>query len=797
MKAVKLIVIIVLFLVIAGGVAFQIFFRRPIPEYSGTIEVQGLQKKVEVRTDKHGIPHIYAENDADLFFAQGYITARERMFQMDVSRLAGRGELSTLFGEVTIGKDRFLKTVGFYRKAKSAYKTLPGETRDIIEAYTRGVNAYIKTANPLPREYFFLKTSPEPWEPEDSVVIGLIMSYSLTRSKKVDLVLYQIGKAAGLDKLEKIIPSYPDFAPTLNMAETGPMLKPSFQTVSNPVFDKEFYNNHSPVLPWLKELPASNWMIFSGKRTTTGKAIFAGSPDLEPTLPALFYMMHIQGGTFDVSGGNLPGFPGIGPLGFNGAIAWSAVNGRGDELDYFIEKINPDNSNQYLTENGYRNFDIIEETLKVKTKDGIQQEKIEIKISRHGPVISDVLPLAPKNCAMKWVALESEALDFHGFLLMNRAKNFDEFRHALSYIRSMNLNMGYADINGNIGWQFTASPPIRKKGDGSLPVPGWTGEYEWKGYIPFEDIPYDYNPEKGYTASFNNDPGNVSFHLTNYYLFERAIRFREIMDARGDKKINLDDVFDMQLDTVSVVAERWVPYIVQACEGIEAFSPYVKLFDNWNFSIDTESAAATLFNAFYLKLMGNTLKDDVGEELWENQLAQSYLYYIPDLLLAKIIEDKENHFFDDISTQSKKENRDDIIHQSMKDAIKQLTDMLGENPESWQWGNVHKMYFKHPLGSKLPFLNLKPISTQGSHHTINSGFWDPANPFKMNAGGVIRMVVDFSNIDNATIISPPGQSGHYLSPFYDDLAHTWAEGRQIPMNYLSGKEIPVVLFLTP
>jgi penicillin amidase len=187
----------------------------------------------------------------------------------------------------------------------------------------------------------------------------------------------------------------------------------------------------------------------------------------------------------------------------------------------------------------------------------------------------------------------------------------------------------------------------------------------------------------------------------------------------------------------------------------------------------------------------------VGEELWENQLAQSYLYYIPDLLLAKIIKDKENHFFDDTSTPSKRENRDDIIHRSMKDAIKQLTDMLGENPETWQWGKVHKMHFKHPLGGKLAFLNLKPISTQGSHHTINSGFWDPSNPFKMNAGGVIRMIVDFSDIDNATIISPPGQSGHYLSPFYDDLANTWAEGRQVPMNYFSGKDEPVVLFLTP
>ncbi len=797
MKTLKIVFVIAIGVVVSGGIAFQIFFRMPIPKYTGTIEVEGLREKVEVKTDTHGIPHIYAQNEADLFFAQGYITARERMFQMDVSRLAGRGELSTLFGQVTVDKDKFLKTVGFYRQARLAYKALPGETRDIIEAYTRGVNAYINTTNHLPREYFFLKAAPEPWVPEDSLSIGLLLSYSLTRSKKIDLVLYQIGKAAGLDKLEKIIPSTPDFAPTLTAVETLPVSVPACSTLSSLVFDKEFYNTGFPDIPLLGELPASNWMIFSGERTTSGKAIFAGSPDLEPTLPALFYIMHIKGGDFDVAGGNLPGYPGIGPLGFNGSIAWSAVNGRGDELDYFIEKINPENSNQYLTENGYEDFHIIEETLKIKIKDGLKQEKLPVKISRHGPIISDVLPLAPKNSAMQWAALESANLDLHGLLLMNKAKDFKQFRDALRHIRSMNLNFGYADINGNIGWQFTASPPIRKKGDGSLPVPGWTGEHEWDGYILFKDLPYDYNPEQGYTASFNNAPGNVSYHLTNYYLFERAIRFREIMDARGSAKIDLDDVFDMQLDSISVVAERWVPYIVQACGNVETFSPYLALFEGWNFSIDTESAAATLFNLFYLKLMGNTLKDDVGKELWEKELAQSYLYYVPDLILTKIINDKENLFFDDASTKGVRENRDDMIHRSLKDAIKQLTDMLGQEPDAWQWGKVHKMHFKHPLGSRLSFLNLKPIPTQGSHHTINSGFWDPANPFQMNSGGVIRMIVDFSDIENASIISPPGQSGHYLSPFYDDLVHTWAEGGQIPMNYLSGENLPDVLILTP
>ena len=797
MKIVKIGICVIMVLGLALVITFQYFFRSAVPDYSGTETLEGLTAQVEVKTDAHGIPHIYAQNETDLYFAQGYIIARERLFQMDMTRLAGRGELSTLFGERTISKDRFLKTVGFYKKAQISYPLLLQETKDALQAFARGVNTYIQTADHLPREYFILGGKPQLWVPEDSIVVALLMSYSLTRSKKIDLVLHKIREKAGDEILKQIIPTYPDFAPTLVASgkTAGSVSKTNTPPETQAVVAGKI--GFADDFPFPLDIVASNWMLFAGSMTDTGQAMFAGSPDLAPTLPGLFYVMHLKGGDIDAIGGVLPGVPSLGPLGYNGFLSFSAVNGRGDEMDYFIEKINPENPDQYLTEEGYRDFKIIKDEIRIKVKEGFRTEKLKIRITRHGPMISDVLPGAPKNCAMQWAALDLPNRDIDGLIKLVKANSFDEFRKALAHIRTINLNIGYADKEGNIGWQFTAAPPIRKKGDGSLPVPGWTGEYDWQGFVSYGELPFDFNPKSGYVASFNNDPGNVSYHLTNYYLFERAMRFRQIMETRPKQKVTFEELKSMQLDTVSMVAQRWVPKILPICAREKDLEICRNLFRSWNYKIEQSSAAATLFNYFYYLLMGNTLKDEVGEELWEKDLGREYLYYVPDLVLTRIINDSDHPFYDDISTTGTKESRDDIVRRSMSEAIQYLTEKLGADTDDWQWGKVHKMAFNHTLGGKLFFLNLEPIPTHGSHHTINSGFWDSAKPFNMSSGGVIRMMVDFANPQRSTIISPPGQSGHYLSPFYDDMVKTWAAGDQVPMHYLSGKKLSETLKLLP
>ncbi len=791
MKTFKYLLIALACLLLLLVTAGRIFFHLPQPRYEGSVELEPLEADVRVRFDGYGVPHIFAENDRDLFFAQGYLTARERMFQMDLTRRAGRGELSSLFGEATLQSDSFMKTVGFYRLARAEYDQLPDACKGIIGAYTRGVNAYIDTVKHLPREYVFLRAQPEPWAPEDTVVCGTLMAFSLTRSKKTELVLHRIGENTKREVLEYFIPSPPQPVPTVS----GPAAARGAPTAGNAFFGFPSGPLGQPgmrAFAMPPEIAASNWMIFSGSITTTGAPIFTGSPDLKPQIPALFYVVRLKSDTFDVIGASIPGTPGVSAVGFNGKIAWSAVNGRVDELDYFIEKLHPEDPDRYLTENGYVDFEVVEETLRIRTHEGLREERLRVKISRHGPIISEVMPLAPENAAMKWVGMEPTGL-FPAFLELSRASSFEAFRRALRRMKTPTLNVGYADARGNIGYQYVASPPVRSRGTGALPVPGWTGEYEWQGTIPFDRLPYDLNPAKGYLASFNNPARETDYHMTDYYLYERALRFEERAGDLGT--VTIEEARGLQMDVVSVVAKRWVPHAVRACSERNDLAEGLQLFEGWDHAIRTESPAATLFNAFYFRLMENSFADEVGMSLWKEHLSQSYIIYVPDLLLLHIEDEPDHILFDNVLTAGIRETRDDVIRRSMEEAMQELTRRLGPDPRDWAWGKVHRMKFKHPMGEKMGFFNLRPIPTQGDTFTIHAGMWDNTNPYEMESGGVIRLVVDFSDIENSTIICPPGQSGHYRSPHYDDLAEMWAEGDQIPMHFSSAEELPRLLTL--
>ncbi len=786
---------IVLVLVIIVAIAVQVVFRLPQPAYAGSEKMEGLSSAVEVRTDEYGIPHILAQNEKDLFFAQGYITARERMFQMDMTRLAGRGELSSVLGEIMFDTDRYFKTFGFYRAAEEEYAGLEPAAKSVVDDYTRGVNAYIASAKYLPSEYTILGFKPQAWKPQDTMVCGILMAYSLNRSKDTELILNQIGDSAGADMLKTIIPIVPADAPTISGSHENklPPVTSGIDHSAGPVAGAAG-GSGSVDSPFPLDMPASNWMIFSGKRTTSGKAVFTGSPDLAPTIPALFYLVHLKGGDYDVMGGSIPGAPTINVLGLNRYFAWSTTNGRGDEMDFFIEKINPADADQYLTEDGYKNFKIVEETIRVKGKDGFREEKLRVRISRHGPIISDVMPRAPANCAVMWVGLQPHLGIMEGFIALDKARNFYEFRKALSVVRTPTLNVGYADIYGNIGYQYIASPPLRKSGDGTLPVPGDEGKYDWTGYVPFDSLPYDLNPYQGYVASFNNVPKITDYHITNFWMIERALRFDQIVKSK--EKFTFDEIRKMQLDNVSVESQYWAPLILSACGGMDDMKPALDLFKGWDYSSDINSPAATLFNAFYKYMVQNTLENKIGAKL-NAELTQDYQIYIPDRLLTIMVNDNGNLFFDDVKTADVRETRDDIIRKSMKDAVAELTARLGQDPSNWQWGKVHQMTFKHPLGSKLSFYNLSPIPTNGDGFTINAGMWDAKNPYAMDAGGVIRLVVDMSDLEKSTIMSPPGQSGLYLSPYYNDLAQMWANGQQVPTHFLTAGDLPQVLTLHP
>ena len=781
-------------LVIVSVAAFQVFFRLPHPSYSGALTLDGLKAPVEVRTDDHGVPHLFAKDEEDLFFAQGFVTARERMFQMDLTRLAGRGELSTLFGESQLKTDKYFKTLGFYRASEAEYGNLSPQVKSVVDAYTRGVNAYINTAKFPSFEYLLLRGKPQPWKPADSLVGALLMSYRLNAPRAIKPILNDLNKHAGLKMLEQLLPYVPQDGPTVSSTSKNEALAFSRETADQTAPAPSTNTFREPDFPILMRIRASNWMIFSGSKTTTGKPIFSGSPDLEPAIPSLFYLIHLKGGGYDVIGGSIPGLPGVHALGFNGHIAWSITVGNGDNTDFFVEQLNPDNPDQYLTEEGYRNFEIVNETLKIKGKNGISEENLRVRISRHGPIISDVMTGMPQNCTMMWPGLLGHDGTLEGLLGLNRARNFDEFRKTLSVVRGGSVHMGYADIDGNIGYQYLSTLPIRKSGQNPVPRPGEKGEYDWTGYLAFEDHPYALNPDKGYVASFNQMPEQGIDYGTAYFLFERPYRFEDMVKSK--ERFSPEDVRKMQTDVGSNLAKRWVPHILRVCGSTEDVSSYAASLSNWDCAITLDSSQATLFNSFFTHLMTNTLENKVGKKVMEEMYADLHVS-IPAQWLIRAMDDNNHWIWDDPSTPDLKETRDDMILKSLRDAVSELSGRLGKDQRSWAWGKVHTMTIRHPLGGVLPFLNLSPIPYPGDDFTINAGWWDRQKPYEMTSGAAIRIVVDMSNLGTMTLISPPGQSGLYLSPYYSDLVDLWARGEQIPAHYADAQTIKNLLVLQP
>jgi len=476
------------------------------------------------------------------------------------------------------------------------------------------------------------------------------------------------------------------------------------------------------------------------------------------------------------------------------AAGGSITVGNGDNTDFFVEKLNPDNPDQYLTEEGYRNFEIVNETLKIKGKDGVREETLKVKISRHGPVISDIMTGMPQNCTMMWPGLLGHDGTLEGLLGCNRARNFGEFRKALSVVRGGSVHIGYADINGNIGYQYTSTLPIRKSGQNPVPRPGDRGEYDWTGYLPFEDHPYALNPDTGYVASFNQMPERGIDYGTAYFLFERPYRFEEMV--RSKEKFSPEDVRKMQTDVGSNLAKRWAPHILRVCGSTEGLSQYAASLRNWDCAITLDSPQATLFNSFFTHLMTNTLENKVGKKVMDEMYADLHVS-IPAQWLIRSMDDNNHWTWDDPSTPNLKETRDDMILKSLRDAVSELTGRLGKDQRGWAWGKVHTMTIKHPMGGILPFLNLSPIPYPGDDFTINAGWWDRQKPYDMTSGAAIRIVVDMSNLGTMTLMSPPGQSGHYLSPYYSDLVDLWAKGEQIPAHYTDAESLKQLLVLQP
>ena len=500
-------------LLAAGG--GYLWLRRSLPQTTGELRAPGLAAPVRVVRDRDGVPHITAESEADALFALGFVHAQDRLWQMEFQRRIGQGRLSELFGPATLSTDRFLRTLGVYRAAQSAFEALAPDTRALLEAYAAGVNASIEaSAGSLPVEFVILGAEPEPWRPEDSLVWAKMMAWDLGGNWSEELLRASLEAQFGPEAAAELMPPSAADDPLilpdggLGAAAAAPRDLAAQRDEGAPAAAAPGEARvYAELLAIGRELQAlgfggehvgsNNWVV-AGSRTASGKPLLANDPHLGARIPSIWYLAHISGGSIDAVGATLPGLPGI-VIGHNAHIAWGVTNTNPDVQDLFIERINQ--RNEVLYRGQWEPMTIIPERIRVKGEDDVE---LFVRVTRHGPLISDLIDGTGQPLAFRWTALDPEDGTLEAFLKVNRARNWDEFTAALRGYQAPMQNFVYADVEGNIGYYAPGALPVRARGDGTAPVEGWSGDYDWVGYAPFEALPHDYNPERGYIVTANN-----------------------------------------------------------------------------------------------------------------------------------------------------------------------------------------------------------------------------------------------------------------------------------------------------
>jgi penicillin amidase len=793
------ILIILLSLVIILSLFGFITIRRSFPKVDGPITVPGLSNEVEIIRDSMGVPHLYASTEHDLFMAQGYVHAQDRFFQMDFWRHIGAGRLAEMFGESQVETDIFLRTMGWTRLAEKEIENLDAESRAILQAYTDGVNAYLAEHHgaELSFEYVLLGVlspdyEPEPWEISNILTWAKVMAFDLSGNSSgwQDLTRAKIYKQIGAEKAQDLNPTYPSEHPFIVPEPSSPEARQEQDNES-----AEYHIDPSTAPPtaidWISTGPifGSNSWVISGERTTTGSPLLANDPHLGIQLPSIWYEvgLHCQPITeacrSNVTGFSFAGAPGV-IIGHNGDIAWGFTNVGPDVLDLFIEKINPENPNQYEVNGEWRDMTLIDETIQVA---GGEPITITVRKTHHGPIFSDIDDAfddltgttnlgVPSNYAVSvcWTALEPSSI-FKAILNMNTASDWASFRNALRDFNVPSQNMIYADVHGNIGYQTPGNIPIRTSGDGLLPVPGWTEAYDWQGYIPFDELPSSYNPSQGFIVTANNAIVGSEYPYSISRTWDLGYRANRISDLiQGHEKISIQDIQAIQGDNFHAMGPILIPILTSLSFEDQELNQYASELEGWDYQNNLESRQAAIFNAFWRHLLLETFSDEIPENIPSSSAAF--------LIIENLADDLQNSWWDDIETPTI-EKRDEIMTRAFQAAILELEDVLGKDDRDWLWGDLHTRTFRSELGiGPLSLIfNRGPFPTDGGSSLVNNNSWNEAKDYDVVVLPSMRMIVDLANLENSYTIHTTGQSGHAFHPHYIDMADLWGMNVLHPM----------------
>ncbi len=826
-KVLAFLVVTIAVLAVAG----YAYLRRSLPVVDGVVSVTGLSSPVDIVRDKDAIPHIFAATKLDALFGLGYVHAQDRLWQMELQRRIGHGRLAEIFGPAAVSQDRFLRTVGFGRAAAAAWTSTPDWAKQQVEAYVAGVNAFVSThhGSELPPEFTLLRFEPEPWSGIDVIAWVKMMAWDLSANYSVELLRHDLVQLVGVDRMRQLTPpGAPDALSILNRRDSDILSVPPGTDDADkpPAHSKAAFSIARPWGPplggpssWSTALTASlaggeptvrdfllgsattealgsnNWVV-DGSLTASGKPLLANDPHLGTRLPSTWYLAHLSAGDFDVIGATLPGTPAV-ALGRNRFIAWGATNVAADVEDLYLERI--DATGKFAEYRGaHEPLTIVSETIKVK---GAAPIRIEVRATRHGPLVSDAInannaalvtaptpsPLEP--LAFRWTALDADDTTLPSFLKLNEARNWSDFTAALRDLVVPSQNFVYGDVDGHIGYYAPGRIPIRAGGDGSLPIEGWSGDTEWIGWVPFDELPHVYDPPEHFIVTANNRPAPSGYPHQLGHEWPEPYRAQRITDLLRDRHdLTPDDFAGIQADTLSLHADVLLPILRARARPVTvADREALTILRQWDQDARGDLAAPAIFEAWFLKLASTIVGDDLGPRVTESyQGRYSFVtrFLVSTLGSLRLKADStsanstaagDSPWCDDVRTSGVRETCDEAVTAALHEAVVDLTTRLGRDMTRWRWDAVHRAVFPHQLDSVAllrPILS-RSIPNGGDWSTVNVGTVDTDHPYEQRSVAGFREIIDLSPANESRFIDDLGESGHLLSRHYDDFLKDW------------------------
>ncbi|MEJ0062165.1 MAG: penicillin acylase family protein [Alphaproteobacteria bacterium] len=803
-KGLTLTILTVIGVTLAGA---YIYWSRSLPDLSGEAQLAGLTAKTEIFRDDHGIPHIFAASREDAMRALGYVHASDRFFSMEMNRRAGQGRLSEAIGKSMLPTDRFLRTLDLYRLAESSFANLPPPTQNLFHAYAEGVNAWLEThRDRLPLEFQMLGIKPEPWRPADSVVWGKLMALRLSANMRAELRRASLASASSAETVERLYPAYPANAPITVNPKFMPLAPPPGTDavpepddaapgapLQTPMPKSEKDGALDPALGKAYDLLAESWpvqgrgasneWVVSGARSATGKPLLANDPHLELEAPILWYLASITAPDMVLTGATVPGLPGV-LLGQNGHIAWGFTTTNSDVQDMFVETVDPDDAESYLTPDGGKKFSVRAETIKVK---GEPDAVMTVRATRHGPVISDAdesaaAILKDKNqvIAFAFTALEENDTTPEALQRMNMARNWDDFQNALKLFQAPPQNIVYADRDGHIGFTAAGKVPVRKEGNGRYPVPGAEGKYDWRGMVPFASAPQLYDPAGG--TIFN---GNNAVVGRNSYWFGRewetpyrAARIEQMLHAKD--KFTAEDFASMQRDVTSLAAAALMRFFLKLQPETPLEREALERLRGWDFTMDADKPEPLIFEWWAMRLHDVMVRPAFGDKGGKMGPYNAQV-------LAGILGNSDGW----CERLPSEKSRDCMaqVKDAFQRTLKELTERHGGSIDRWRWGDEHAAPLENKVLRHLPGFDRIfgfDLRSGGGQYTVNRGGNDgdegEAHPFAKTHGAGFRAIYDLADPGNSRFMIATGQSGHPLSSFYGDLAPLWNSGQYVTIG---------------